>query len=192
MKLVFATNNDHKLKEVQDLLPFFNVVGLKDIGCTEDIPETGSTLEENARIKANYVKEKYGFNCFSDDTGLEVDALDGAPGVYTARYAGEPSNSDNNMNKLLHALKDEKNRKAQFKTAIALVISKESFIFEGICKGEILHEKIGDEGFGYDPVFKPAGSLESFAEMTLEEKGKISHRGIAVEKLVNFLQTLRY
>lgn len=192
MKIVFATNNLNKLEEVKDLLPFFNVVGLKCIGCNEDIPETGTTLEENAKIKANYVKKNFGLNCISDDTGLEVEALNGAPGIYSARYAGEPTDPEKNITKLLNELKNHSNRKAQFRTAIALVFNNEQFIFEGVCKGEITHEKQGAEGFGYDPIFKPKGSNETFAEMTMEEKGRISHRGLAIFKLINFLETLRY
>lgn len=192
MKIVFATNNLNKLEEVKDLLPFFNVVGLKDIGCFEEIPETGATLEENAKIKARFVKEKYGFNCISDDTGLEVEALNGAPGIYSARYAQEPPNSDKNMAKLLDELKNKSNRKAQFRTVIALVLRDEEFVFEGICKGQITKEKEGTEGFGYDPIFKPEDSNETFAEMTMEEKGRISHRGKAILNLVHFLETLRY
>lgn len=192
MKIVFATNNLNKLEEVQDLLPFFNVKGLKDIGCFEEIAETGTTLKENAIIKAAYVKEKFGLNCISDDTGLEVEALDGAPGVYSARYAGEPANTEKNIEKLLQTLEGKSNRKAQFKTVIALELDNEQFIFEGVCKGTIIDHRVGTKGFGYDPIFKPNNSNKTFAEMTLEEKGKISHRGIAIQKLVNFLQTIRY
>lgn len=192
MKIVFATNNLNKLQEVQDLLPFFNVVGLKDIGCNEDIPETGDTLEENAKIKANFVKEKFGFNCISDDTGLEVEALNGEPGVYTARYSGESRDPNKNMDKLLTELEGKSNRKAQFRTAIALVLDDEQFVFEGVCKGEITREKQGEKGFGYDPIFKPEGSYETFAEMNIDEKGRISHRGIAIQKLITFLETIRY
>ncbi|MDT0553877.1 non-canonical purine NTP diphosphatase [Urechidicola vernalis] len=192
MKIVFATNNLNKLQEVQDLLPFFNVVGLKDIGCEEDIPETGDTLEENAKIKANFVKEKFGFNCISDDTGLEVEALNGEPGVHTARYSGDSRDPNKNMDKLLNELEGESNRKAQFRTAIALVLDDEQFVFEGVCKGEITKEKQGEKGFGYDPIFKPEGSYETFAEMDIDEKGRISHRGIAIQKLIIFLETIRY
>lgn len=192
MKIVFATNNLNKLQEVQDLLPFFKVVGLKDIGCNEDIPETGDTLEENAKIKANFVKEKFGLNCISDDTGLEVEALNGEPGVYTARYAGESRDPNKNMDKLLNELEGKRNRKAQFRTAIALVLDNEQFVFEGVCKGEITTERQGEKGFGYDPIFKPEGSYETFAEMDIDEKGRISHRGIAIQKLITFLETIRY
>ncbi len=192
MKIVFATNNLHKLQEVQELLPFFKIVGLKDIGCLVNIPETANTLEGNARIKSNYVKENFNLNCFSDDTGLEVETLNGAPGVISARYAGEPSNDEKNIEKLLNALKNKKNRTAQFRTMVAVNIDSENFMFEGICKGTIAHQKKGNKGFGYDSIFIPEGSEKTFAEMTLEEKGKISHRGKAIFKLINFLQTLRY
>lgn len=192
MKIVFATNNPNKLKEVQDLLPFFEVVGLQDIGCHEDIAETATTLEGNAKIKANFVKENFGFNCISDDTGLEVEALNGAPGVYSARYAGEPANAEKNMNKLLDALKNHDNRSARFRTVIALRYGREEFVFDGTCDGEILSEKKGTEGFGYDPIFKPKGSASTFAEMSIEEKGAISHRGKAIEKLVAFIETIQF
>lgn len=192
MKVVFATNNPNKLEEVQELLPFFNVIGLKDIGCNEDIPETKNTLEGNAKLKAAFVKESFGFNCFSDDTGLEVEALNGAPGVYSARYAGESANADDNMNKLLEALKNKVNRKAQFRTVIALNFDGEELTFEGICKGTILENRIGEKGFGYDPIFVPDGFNKTFAEMSLEQKSTISHRGKAIKKLVTFLHTLRF
>ena len=191
MKIVFATNNINKLNEVRVLLPHFEIISLNDIGCFEDIPETAATLEGNAKIKADYVFQKYGFNCFSDDTGLEVQALNNAPGVYSARYAGKPSNSEKNMNKLLSELKNQKNRIAQFKTVIALNINNKSFLFKGCCKGEILTEKSGNKGFGYDPIFKPQGYNRSFAQMTLEEKGEISHRGKAIQKLTVFLNTIK-
>lgn len=192
MKIVFATNNPNKLEEAQELLSFFNVVGLNDIGCTEDIPETKNTLEGNAKLKAAFVKESFGFNCFSDDTGLEVEALNGAPGVYSARYAGESANADDNMNKLLEALKNKVNRKAQFRTVIALNFDGEELTFEGICKGAILENRIGEKGFGYDPIFVPDGFNKTFAEMSLEQKSTISHRGKAIKKLVTFLHTLRF
>lgn len=186
-KLVFATNNKNKLKEVQAMLTNFEIVSLADINCFEDIPETSNTLEGNAILKADYITQKFGLNCFADDTGLEVEALNNEPGVYSARYAGEDNNATNNMNKLLNALKNETNRKAQFRTAVTLNINGKQYIFEGICKGEILKEKQGESGFGYDPIFKPNGYNKSFAEMNMLEKGKISHRGKAIEKLVNFL-----
>lgn len=188
MKLVFATNNNHKLKEVQEMLSnSIELLSLKDIGCFEDIEETGATLEENAKIKADYITKKYGFNCFADDTGLEVEALDGKPGVYSARYAGKPRSSERNMQKLLAELKDKTNRKAQFRTSIALNLNEETYSFEGICSGEILKEKLGEKGFGYDPIFKPNNHNVSFAQMSSEEKNKISHRGLAIQKLVKFL-----
>ena len=175
MKLVFATNNLNKLAEVQKMLPdTIELLSLKDINCFDDIEETASTLEGNAKVKANYVTEKFGYSCFADDTGLEVDSLNGAPGVYSARYAGEPSNAENNIQKLLVALENNINRKAQFRTSICLNVNNEQFLFDGICKGEILTEKKGGKGFGYDPVFQPQGYPISFAEMSLEEKNKIS------------------
>ncbi len=191
MKLVFATNNLNKLAEVQQMLPdSIELVSLKDIGCYEDIPETATTLEGNAQIKANHITETYGYNCFADDTGLEVESLNGAPGVYSARYAGEPSNADNNMDKLLHALNNASTRAAQFRTAICLNLNGEQFLFEGVCTGEILTEREGAKGFGYDPIFKPTGHPRSFANMTAAEKNAISHRGLAIQKLVNFLKAL--
>ena len=191
MKLVFATNNLHKLKEVQEMLSnSIEVLSLKDIGCFEDIEETESTLEGNAKLKADYITKKYGFDCFADDTGLEVEALDGDPGVYSARYAGEHGNAEKNMEKLLIELKNKSNRKAKFKTIIALNLTNKQYLFEGICDGEILKEKTGVKGFGYDPIFKPSNASCSFAEMNSEEKNIISHRGIAIQKLVKFLNSL--
>ena len=190
LKLVFATNNKNKLKEVQAMLTNFKIISLADIDCFEDIPETAKTLEENAKIKANFVTEKYGLNCFADDTGLEVEALNNEPGVYSARYAGEVNNAEGNMSKLLNNLDNNSNRKAQFRTAVALNIEGKQYIFEGICKGSILSKKQGDSGFGYDPVFMPTGFNKSFAEMNLNEKGSISHRGKAIDKLVTFLNKL--
>lgn len=187
LKLVFATNNKHKLEEVQAMLTNFEIISLSDINCFEDIPETADSLEGNAILKANFISEKYGLDCFADDTGLEVEALNNEPGVYSARYAGEDNNAEANMNKLLKNLENTQNRKAQFKTAIALNIQGKQFIFEGVCKGTVLTEKRGDSGFGYDPIFMPEGFNSSFAEMNLNEKGSISHRGKAVEKLVTFL-----
>jgi XTP/dITP diphosphohydrolase len=187
LKLVFATNNKHKLEEVQAMLTNFEIVSLAAINCFEDIPETANTLEGNAILKANFITEKYGLDCFADDTGLEVEALNNEPGVYSARYAGEDNNAVANMNKLLNNLENNPNRRAQFKTAIALNIQGKQFIFEGVCKGTILTEKRGDSGFGYDPIFMPEGFNRSFAEMNLAEKGGISHRGKAVEKLVTYL-----
>ena len=191
MKLVFATNNLHKLKEVQEMLSnSIEVLSLKDIGCFEDIEETEITLEGNAKLKADYITKKYGFDCFADDTGLEVEALDGKPGVYSARYAGEHGNAEKNMEKLLFELKNKLSRKAKFKTIIALNITNKQYLFEGICDGEILNEKTGVKGFGYDPIFKPSNASCSFAEMNSEEKNIISHRGIAIQKLVQFLNSL--
>ncbi len=187
LKLVFATNNQNKLKEVQAMLTNFEIVSLADINCFDEIPETAATLEGNAILKANYVTEKFGLNCFADDTGLEVEALNNEPGVYSARYAGIENNSENNMNKLLTELGDNLNRSAQFKTVIALNINKKQFIFDGICKGQILTAKKGIGGFGYDPIFMPKGYNKSFAEMDLKEKGTISHRGKAIQQLVHFL-----
>jgi len=191
MKLVFATNNLHKLKEVQEMLSnAIEVLSLKDIGCFEDIEETESTLEGNAKLKADYITEKYGFDCFADDTGLEVEALDGNPGVYSARYAGEHGNAEKNMEKLLFELQNKSSRKAKFRTIIALNLRNKQYLFEGICDGEILNEKSGVKGFGYDPIFKPKNASSSFAEMNSEEKNIISHRGIAIQELVQFLNSL--
>lgn len=195
MKLVFATNNAHKLQEVRQILgERFEVVGLKDIGCYEDIPETAETLEGNAQQKAHYVKEHYGLDCFADDTGLEVAALDGAPGVHSARYAelfskGDTHDSDANMNLLLKNLEEKIDRSARFRTVIALIYKGQEYLFEGICPGKILHERHGSEGFGYDPIFQPTGFDQSFAQMSAEEKNAISHRGRATQKLAEFLKS---
>ncbi len=192
MKLVFATNNFNKLKEVQKILTgSIKIMSLKDINCFEEVEETEPTLEGNAKLKANYITENYGYNCFADDTGLEVESLDGQPGVYSARYAGEPANSENNIKKILVLLENKENRKAQFKTIICLNINEKKYLFEGICKGEILKEKQGEKGFGYDPIFKPEGFSKSFATMNSNEKNKISHRGIAIQKLVEFLSNYK-
>jgi XTP/dITP diphosphohydrolase len=191
MKLVFATNNLNKLKEVQEMLSnTIEIVSLKDINCFDEVEETETTLEGNAKLKATYITQKFGYHCFADDTGLEVTILDGKPGVYSARYAGEPANSEKNMQKLLTELKGKENRKAQFRTAVCLNLNGKQYLFEGVCKGEILKEKKGEKGFGYDPIFKPAGFSESFANMNSEEKNKISHRGIAIQKLIDFLLNL--
>lgn len=188
MKLVFSTNNNHKLKEVQEMLPnSIQLVSLKDINRSEDVAETETTLQGNAALKANYITDNYQLDCFADDTGLEVEALDGKPGVFSARFAGEPANAENNMQKLLSELKNKTNRNAQFRTVICLNLEGKQHIFEGICKGTILHEKEGTKGFGYDPIFKPFGFENSFANMTSDEKNRISHRGIAIQKLVEFL-----
>ena len=189
MKLVFATNNKHKLDEVRAIVgDRVEVLSLKDIGCHDDIPETADTLQGNALIKARYIYEKYGADCFADDTGLEVDALDGEPGVYSARYAGEDCSSEANMQKLLHNLTGTKNRNAQFRTVIALIIKGEEKLFNGIVTGRITEEKMGDSGFGYDRVFVPEGFSESFAQMSSEMKNSISHRFRATEQLSNYLK----
>lgn len=191
MKLVFATHNAHKLKEVQQLLPTGIVLlSLSDIGCTEDIAETANTLKGNAQLKADYITKTYGYACFADDTGLEVAALNGAPGVYSARYAGETCTAEDNIQKLLYQLKGVADRSAQFTTVIALNLDGQQYIFEGICHGEILKQPQGGQGFGYDPIFRPREYCMSFAEMALAEKGRISHRGKAIAKLVAFLKSL--
>lgn len=188
MQLVFASNNPNKIKEIQLLLPSnIQILSLEDIGCTEEIPETAPTIEGNAIQKANYVTQKYGHPCFADDTGLEVEALNGEPGVYSARYAGNQRDANDNMDKLLTNLANQSNRTAQFKTIICLNLSGQQHLFEGIVKGQIISEKIGNQGFGYDPIFVPNGYNQTFAEMSIVEKSKISHRGLAVEKLVAFL-----
>lgn len=189
MKLVFATNNQNKLKEVQEMLMnSIEILSLKDIKCFDEIEETETTLEGNAKLKADYITKNFGYNCFADDTGLEVESLNGKPGVYSARFAGEPRNSENNMKKLLSELEKKTNRNAQFRTSICLNIDTKQFIFEGTCKGEILTKKQGEKGFGYDPIFKPNKYDTSFAEMSSKEKNKISHRGIAIQELVKFLK----
>lgn len=186
--LVFATNNLHKLEEVRDILGgSFRIASLKEIGCTDDIPETADTLEGNALQKARYVKDKFGYDCFADDTGLEVEALGGAPGVFSARYAGPGHDSEANMRKLLKELEGKTNRQAQFRTVVALLLDGEEYTFEGIVRGTILTERRGTAGFGYDPVFVPEGYAETFAEMGSEEKNRISHRARAVQKLADFL-----
>lgn len=188
MKLVFATNNPNKLSELQDLVPEgIEILSLKDINCNEELPETNPTLEGNALQKAKYVFDNYGFNCFADDTGLEIEVLGGAPGVYSARYAGEDCKAEDNMQKVLEKLEHEVNRNAKFRTVIALIIKGEENLYEGECSGKITKTKSGAEGFGYDPIFTPEGHVNTFAEMSKQEKGAISHRGKAVEKLVNFL-----
>lgn len=189
MKIVFATHNLNKLKEVQQLVPkSIELLSLADINCNEDIPETADTLLGNAQLKANYITKTYGFDCFADDTGLEVNALNGEPGVHSARYAWPEDTPLARITKLLNNLKDKNDRSAQFRTVIVLNLNGNQHIFEGVCKGEILKTQFGDDGFGYDPVFKPEGFEKSFAEMSLEEKGVISHRGKAVAELVAFLK----
>jgi non-canonical purine NTP pyrophosphatase (RdgB/HAM1 family) len=192
MKIVFATNNLHKLQEVRQILgDSFEVLSLKDIGCDVDIPETGQSLEENALQKARYVFDNYHIDCFADDTGLEVEALGGAPGVYSARYAdGVGHDSQANMKKLLTELENEENRKARFRTVIALIIDGKITTFEGIVDGEIIRSKRGGEGFGYDPIFQPEGYNKTFAEIGYEVKNQISHRARAVTKLANWLKRL--
>ena len=188
MEIVFATNNKHKLEEVQHLLnKKIRLLSLSDIGCLDEIPEDYETLKENALQKASYVFQKYSVNCFADDTGLEIDALNGEPGVYSARYAGEAKSFDDNMNKVLSKMIGIKERTARFKTVIALILDGVEYFFEGAIEGEILTEKYGDEGFGYDPIFKPMGYNQSFAQMPLEQKNKISHRALASQKLADFL-----
>ena len=188
MKLVFATHNKNKVTEIQQLLPdTVEILTLTDIGCHEDIPETADTIEGNALLKARYVFDKFGYPCFADDTGLEVTALNNEPGVYSARYAGEPSNSEANIEKLLKNLENQKDCSARFKTVIALVGNSGEKMFTGICEGTIIKERKGTSGFGYDPIFVPTGFDKTFAEMTLEEKGAISHRGKAVRALVERL-----
>ncbi|MFR8835010.1 non-canonical purine NTP diphosphatase [Bacteroides nordii] len=190
-KLVFATNNLHKLEEVSAILSNqIELLSLNDINCHTDIPETADTLEGNALLKSQFIYENYGMNCFADDTGLEVEALEGAPGVYSARYAGDGHNSEANMIKLLNNLKEKNNRKAQFRTAISLIIDGNKYLFEGIIKGEIGITKRGDSGFGYDPIFIPEGYNETFAELGSDIKNKISHRALAINKLCEFLHSL--
>ena len=189
MKIIFASNNKNKVQEIQKQVPAsIQIVTLDEIGCTEDIAETGNTLEENAIIKANYITQKYGLPCFADDTGLEIEALNGEPGVYSARYAGKERNDEANMNKVLKNLENQTNRKAQFKTVIALNLNNKQHLFTGIVEGKIRTEKTGTNGFGYDPIFEPENVGKTFAEMTLEDKNKLSHRGRAVEKLIAFLK----
>jgi XTP/dITP diphosphohydrolase len=192
LKLVFATNNRHKLEEVAyKVNNKFELLTLEDIGCTEDIEETGSTFEENATIKSRYVFDKYHLNCFGDDSGLMVDALNGEPGVYSARYAGEHGNHPANIKKVLEKLNGTENRKARFITVISLIWDGDEHFFEGIVEGKIRHQPAGNGGFGYDPVFQPDGYDITFAEMTMEEKNKISHRARAMEKLISFLNEVQ-
>lgn len=187
-EMVFATNNPHKLDEIRKIGEGrLRILSLADIDCHEEIEETGNTLEENALIKARFIKEKYGYDCFADDTGLEVDALKGAPGVYSARYAGEGCSFTDNMDKLLTALQGIENRTAQFRTVIALVLNSKEYLFDGVIKGKIIEEKRGSTGFGYDPIFMPDGYDKTFAELGNEVKNTISHRALAMEKLVDFL-----
>ena len=190
-KLVMATANPNKIKEIQKKIGnIYQFLSLKEIGCEEDIPETSDTIEGNALQKARYIFDKYGFDCFSEDTGLEIDALGGAPGVITARYAGEQKDPNANMEKVLMELEGNQNRKARFKTVIALSIDNKEYLFEGIVNGHISEEKKGTDGFGYDPIFRPEGYDRTYAEMSLEEKNIMSHRALAVDKLKQFLDSL--
>ncbi|WP_375253405.1 MULTISPECIES: non-canonical purine NTP diphosphatase [Dokdonia] len=189
MKLVFATHNLNKLKEVQALVPeHITILSLTDIGCDEDIVEDAPTIEGNAIIKAQYVRDHYGYDCFADDTGLEVTALDGAPGVYSARYAGPQRSASDNMDKLLIALAVKQDRTARFKTVIAFAKAEKIETFTGICEGEITKERYGDDGFGYDPIFKPNGYEATFAQMAISLKGKIGHRGRAMQQFLSYLR----
>ncbi len=189
MKLVFATHNSNKFKEVNELLPsHIELVSLTDIGCIDEIPETAETLEGNAQLKADYVTEHYNLPCFADDTGLLVDALNGAPGVYSARYAGEQKSSEDNMNKLLAELQHKEIRTARFKTVIALNLEHDKIIFNGIVVGEITIKKQGNRGFGYDPIFRPLGYQKTFAQLSISTKNKISHRGKAIKQLMDYLK----
>lgn len=191
-QIVFATNNKHKLEEIRNILDHtLNILSLDDINCHEDIPETGSTIEENALIKARYIKEKYDYDCFADDTGLEIKSLNNEPGVYSARYAGNDHNSEKNMQKVLENLKDKNDRSACFRTCIALITGNNEYLFEGKIEGEIITEKKGESGFGYDPIFVPDGYTQTFAELGNDIKNKISHRALAVKKLINFLQSIQ-
>ena len=190
MKICFATNNFKKIEEVKAALgEDFTLVSLEDIGCKEELPETGDTLEHNAFQKARHVYQNYGVSCFADDTGLEVEALDMAPGVYSGRFAGEPRSDERNIELLLQKMEGKENRKARFRTVVALILEGEEHKFEGMAEGEIISKKSGSAGFGYDPVFRPKGMDVTFAEMNIEEKNRISHRGKAVAKLIDFLHS---
>lgn len=188
MDIVFATNNKHKLQEVKNIVgDTFKIISLNELQCFDDIPETENTLEGNALLKARYIHERFHCNCFADDTGLEIEALDGKPGVYSARYAGEQCSFEDNINKILLELEGKTNRKALFRTVIALIINDKEYLFEGNIKGEIIENKKGISGFGYDPVFIPEGYSETFAEMGNDLKNSISHRALATQKLTQFL-----
>ncbi len=187
MQLIFATNNKHKLEEVRHRLPNYKILGTQDIGCFEDIAETGSTFEENAEIKAQYILTHYGYSCFADDSGLVVEALNGEPGVYSARYSGEHNNVEANINKLLTKLRGISNRKAKFVTVICLLMDGKKYFFRGEIHGTITTKKKGVEGFGYDPVFLPDGYTKTFAELSMDEKNKVSHRALAIQKMVTRL-----
>lgn len=192
MKLVFATQNENKAQEIQSLLPeYFKIITLKDIRCFDEITETAETLEGNSLLKASFISETYNLNCFADDTGLEIEALHNRPGVYSARYAGPDKSSNANIDKVLAELEGETKRNAQFRTLITLILNKSTFSFEGIVRGEIISEKRGENGFGYDPIFVPEGEIKTFAEMSLEEKNKHSHRARAFEKMIVFLSEFK-
>jgi len=192
MKLVFATQNENKAQEIQSLLPeYFKIITLKDIRCFDEIPETAETLEGNSLLKASFISETYNLNCFADDTGLEIEALDNLPGVYSARYAGPEKSAAANINKVLLELEGKTARNAQFRTLITLILNKSTFSFEGIVRGEIISEKRGENGFGYDPIFVPEGEVRTFAEMSLEEKNKHSHRARAFQKMIDFLNEFK-
>ncbi len=188
MKLLFTSSNEHKTAEIRSQLPGFEILNLKDVGCDVDIPETASSFVGNARLKARFGIDNFGVNCFSDDSGLEVFALNNAPGVYSARYAGPEKNDEANLQKLLETLKNENNREACFKTVIVLILNEVEYVFEGVVEGTIITEKRGDFGFCYDTIFIPNGYSKTFAEMTMDEKSNVSHRAIAVKKMVEFLR----
>ncbi len=192
MKLVFATQNENKAHEIQSLLPeYFKIISLKDIRCFDEIPETAETLEGNSLLKASFISETYNLNCFADDTGLEIEALDNRPGVHSALYAGPDKSAAANIDKVLSELEGKTNRNAQFRTLITLILNKSTFSFEGIVRGEIISKKRGENGFGYDPIFVPEGEIRTFAEMSLEEKNKHSHRARAFQKMIDFLNELK-
>ncbi|HRG17498.1 MAG TPA: non-canonical purine NTP diphosphatase [Flavobacterium lutivivi] len=193
MKLVFASSNNHKINEIKKLLPEnIELLGLNDIQCFDEIPETAETIEGNAILKADYIKNNYGLNCFADDSGLEIEALNGQPGVYSARYAGEPKDDNKNIDKVLLNLHNQTNRKANFKTVICLNLNDKQYLFTGIVNGSIINAKKGDNGFGYDPIFVPDGYDKTFAQMTFEEKNQISHRAKAVMQMIDFLKNNEY
>lgn len=190
-KIVFATNNKHKLEEVRAIMgTHFDILSLSDINCTEDIPENGDTFEANAMEKARYIKDKYGYDCFADDSGLEVTVLNNAPGVYSARYAGEPSNSQRNIEKLMLEMEGKTERSARFRTCIALLLDDDEILFDGCIEGYIIDKLRGDNGFGYDPLFVPQGYDITFAQMSSQEKNRISHRAIATKKLIDYLLSI--
>ena len=192
MKLVFATQNENKAHEIESLLPeYFKIISLKDIRCFDEIPETAETLEGNSLLKASFISETYNLNCFADDTGLEIEALDNRPGVHSALYAGPDKSAAANIDKVLSELEGKTSRNAQFRTLITLILNKSTFSFEGIVRGEIISEKRGENGFGYDPIFVPEGEIRTFAEMSLEEKNKHSHRARAFQKMIDFLNELK-